>query len=87
MIGGARGLAPPYLCPIHPLGNAAVILKKGVTMDLILERYRGISVVLQVAGERLLFPVAVIVALMGAAVIASELVDIWVPSNTGAYQL
>ncbi|WP_376872768.1 hypothetical protein [Albirhodobacter sp. R86504] len=56
-------------------------------MDLILERYRGISVVLQVAGERLLFPVAVIVALMGAAVIASELVDIWVPSNTGAYQL
>ncbi|MGO4854725.1 hypothetical protein [Phaeovulum sp. W22_SRMD_FR3] len=56
-------------------------------MQMIAESYRGISVVLDLALDRLLLPVALIVALLGAGIIVHELLPIWGNGPVNAHQL
>jgi len=43
---------------------------------MIAESYRGMGVIFDIVADRLLVPVAVIVALMGAALIGVQLLDV-----------
>lgn len=57
-------------------------------MDMISESYRGMSLVVHVTADRILVPVAVIVALIGAALIGLELSNLLAPAAIDtAYQL
>lgn len=53
--------------------------------DLIAQRYREFRPLVEILGDRLLFIAAVIVALMGAAMIGLQLIEILAP-NAGAFQ-
>ncbi|MEX1661789.1 hypothetical protein AB4874_09010 [Thioclava sp. 15-R06ZXC-3] len=43
---------------------------------VIAESYRGMGVIFEIVADRLLVPVAVIVALMGAALVGVQLLDV-----------
>lgn len=56
-------------------------------MELISEGYRGMSLMLHVAADRFLLPIALVVSLVGAAMIGAELFDLWRPLQQNSYQL
>jgi hypothetical protein len=51
------------------------------------EGYRGVFVLLDVTLDRILVPVAILVALAGAALIGVQISDMIVPDVAPAYQL
>jgi hypothetical protein len=56
-------------------------------MQMIAESYRGVSLVVDLALDRLLLPVALIVALLGAGVIVHELLPVLGYGLTNVHQL
>ncbi|MEZ5884902.1 MAG: hypothetical protein R3D53_14005 [Paracoccaceae bacterium] len=55
--------------------------------DIIANGYRGASFMLGMAFDRLLLPVAIIVALLGAYLIGVQLAEMGIPSGPVPYQL
>lgn len=53
--------------------------------DLIAQRYREFRPLIEILGDRLLFVAAVIVALLGAAMIGLQLIDMLAP-DAGSFQ-
>jgi hypothetical protein len=49
-------------------------------MEMISESYRGLGLVVEVIADRVLVPFAVVVALLGAAIIGVELREMFAPS-------
>ncbi|KEO59269.1 hypothetical protein [Thioclava indica] len=43
---------------------------------MIAESYRGMGVIFEIISDRLLIPVAIIIALLGAGVIGMQLIDV-----------
>jgi hypothetical protein len=50
---------------------------------MIQQSYRGLSLILTLNWERLLFPLAIIVGLSGGAIIGTELMQIYAPQAPG----
>lgn len=56
-------------------------------MEMITESYRGMGLVVEVVADRILVPLAVVVALIGAAIIGVELSDMIAPATETSRQL
>lgn len=56
-------------------------------MEMISESYRGMSLVVEVVADRVLVPLAVVVALIGAAMIGVELTEMFAPKIESSSQL
>jgi hypothetical protein len=46
-------------------------------MDMVVESYRGLSVVFELALDRILVPLAILVAMVGAGMIGLQLVEMF----------
>jgi hypothetical protein len=56
-------------------------------MEMISESYRGMSLVVEVTADRILVPFAVVVALIGAALIGVEVTHLLAPTTMNVHQL
>jgi hypothetical protein len=67
--------------------NFAAAAKEGLAMQLVLsEGVRGLSMIVDLALDRIIVPLAVVVALLGACIIGIQLAEMLAPAHL-PYQL
>jgi hypothetical protein len=54
-------------------------------MQLIQHSYRGVSLLVQLSGDRVLVPLAILLSLLGAAAVGFELMTLQIPPANGVF--